>query len=257
MLYSVRMRAAQGGAHELGGRHISGAERLVGFNRVAEVTNDMLTRAFSHTRGRADFINVKVEAIENSCLKKAPLQPVHTITVPDAAAGREAAKAALVETGITPYAVEEGFNRLLCLPDSMRGAMLLCAQTGKRLDDTGIRGIRVSRMDIENERLFSAWLEKQGFHNVHVREALVLAAKVASTPGMIAELCWSDDPEYTTGYVASPQKGYFRVSHLKPLGSPIGGRIFFLRPETDPVAAANYLQNQPVLVTLPEGEEIE
>ncbi|MEN6565008.1 MAG: 6-carboxyhexanoate--CoA ligase [Veillonellales bacterium] len=257
MLYSVRMRAAQGGAHELGGRHISGAERLVTFNRVAEVTGDMLTRAFSHTRGRADFINVTVEAIENSCLKKAPLLPVHTITVPDAAAGRKAAKAALVETGVAPSAVEEGFNRLQSLPDSMRGAMLLCAETGKRLDDTGMRGIRVSRMDIENEPLFSVWLEKQGFHNVHVREALVLAAKVAAAPGMIAELCWSDDPEYTTGYVASPQKGYFRFSHLKPLGSPLGGRIFFLRPETVPTVAADYLQNQPVLITLPEGARIQ
>lgn len=254
MLYSVRMRAAQGGAHELGGRHISGAERLVGFSRVAEVTNDMLIRAFSHTRGRADFINVKVEAIENSCLQTAPLLPVHTITVPDAAAGREAAKKALMAAGVMPVAVREGFSRLLSLPDSMRGAMLLCGKTGQRLDDTGMRGIRVSRMDIENEPLFSTWLEKQGFRNIHVREALVLAAKVASAPGIIAELCWSDDPEYTTGYVASPEKGYFRVSHLKPLGSPLGGRIFFLRPEADPSLAADYLQNQPVLITLPEGE---
>ena len=28
-LYSVRMRAAQGGPHEKGGHHISGAERIV------------------------------------------------------------------------------------------------------------------------------------------------------------------------------------------------------------------------------------
>ena len=28
-LYSIRMRSAEGGAHEHGGRHISGAERIV------------------------------------------------------------------------------------------------------------------------------------------------------------------------------------------------------------------------------------
>lgn len=29
MLYSVKMRSAQGGPHEQGGRHISGAERIL------------------------------------------------------------------------------------------------------------------------------------------------------------------------------------------------------------------------------------
>lgn len=29
MLYSVRMRAAEGGSHEQGGKHISGAEKLI------------------------------------------------------------------------------------------------------------------------------------------------------------------------------------------------------------------------------------
>ncbi|MCX7781956.1 MAG: 6-carboxyhexanoate--CoA ligase, partial [Negativicutes bacterium] len=37
MLYTVRMRAAQGGAHESGGRHISGAERLAAAPQLAEL----------------------------------------------------------------------------------------------------------------------------------------------------------------------------------------------------------------------------
>ena len=61
MLYSLRMRSAQGGAHETGGRHISGAERIVSYDRVKEMTNRMLERAFSHTRGQADFINIIVD----------------------------------------------------------------------------------------------------------------------------------------------------------------------------------------------------
>ena len=33
--------------------------------------------------------------------------------------------------------------------------------------------------------------------------SIVLATKVSAHPATVAELCWSDDPEYITGYVAS------------------------------------------------------
>jgi len=82
-----------------------------------------------------------------------------------------------------------------------------------------------------------------------VREALVLASKVAAGSGIVAELCWSDDPEYTTGYVASGH-GYIRIPHCKPLGNTVGGRIFFVNPLADLSMLENYLQHQPVLVTL-------
>ena len=35
-----------------------------------------------------------------------------------------------------------------------------------------------------------------------MREALVLASKVQSAEGIVGELCWSDDPDDTIGYVA-------------------------------------------------------
>ena len=37
-LYSVRMRASQGGPHENGGHHISGAERIVTYNIIIHTT---------------------------------------------------------------------------------------------------------------------------------------------------------------------------------------------------------------------------
>jgi len=129
----------------------------------------------------------------------------------------------------------------------MGGAMLLCAVTGQRLDTTGSRGVRVSRMDIGNEQVFITQLAEGGINNTHVREALVLASKVAAAPGMVAELCWSDDPEYTTGYVASAG-GYIRIPHCKPLGSLLGGRVFFVQPATEVEGIIDYLQHQPVLV---------
>lgn len=255
MLYSVRMRAAQGGAHETGGRHISGAERLVRYDKVNEIANAMMLRAFTHSRGKADFINIKVEAIHENDVVQIPLLPVRTASVPNVALGRSAAKNSLIQTGVSPTAAEKGMAELLALKDSMRGAMLVCAKTGQRLDRRENRGIRVSRMDVSDDDGFTWWLKENDLSNVHVREALVLAAKVAFAPGMVAELCWSDDPDYTTGYVAS-KKEYIRFPHLKPYGSPVGGRVFFIEPDIDINGLLYYLEHQPALVTAPlkDGE---
>ena len=58
-----------------------------------------------------------------------------------------------------------------------------------------------------------------------MREALVLATKVQSCPGIVGELCWSDDPDYTVGYVAC-NGIYHRIPNMKEMGNPIGGRVF-------------------------------
>lgn len=250
MLYSVRMRAAQEAAHENGGRHISGAERLVSQEEVPKFVEDILERAFSHSRGRADFINITIETVDRQAVQRIKLLPITTVEVADVPGGRAAAKAALVAAGITAEAVEAGMEALLALEDSMRGAMLVCATDGRRLDGITERGVRVSRMDIDDSSRFAEWLATQGFSGPHIREAVVLASKVAACPGIIAELCWSDDPEYTTGYVASAG-GYVRFPKLKPYGSPQGGRVFFVKPGSDINGIVAYLETQPVLVTAP------
>ena len=244
------MRAAQGGAHENGGRHISGAERIVTFDMVKKTTDDMLERAFSHSRGQADFINIVVEKIENDQVQEVPLLSIHSKVGDSVAISHQTAQDALVKAGVTLEAAQAGMEALLSLTDSMGGAMLLCAVTGRRLDDTKTRGVRVSRMDIAQEDTFIAMLTDRGMNNTHVREALVLASKVASTPGMVAELCWSDDPEYTTGYVASAA-GYMRIPNCKPFGSSLGGRVFFVKPDIELDGTIEYLQHQPVSVILP------
>jgi 6-carboxyhexanoate--CoA ligase len=131
----------------------------------------------------------------------------------------------------------------------MRGAMLVDAVSGERLEPDRVRGVRVSRMDLTAaaERELRERLRKAGLDNPHVREALVLAAKVLGTPGMIAELCWSDDPDYTAGYVCSAERGYVRFPHLKPQGDPLGGRVFFLCPGLDPQALIDYLERSALL----------
>jgi len=244
------MRAAQGGAHENGGRHISGAERIVTFDMVKKTTDDMLERAFSHSRGQADFINIVVEKIENAQVQEVPLLSIHSKVGDSVAISHQTAQDALVKAGVTLEAAQAGMKALLSLTDSMGGAMLLCAITGRRLDNTKTRGVRVSRMDIAQEDTFIAMLTDRGMNNTHVREALVLASKVASTPGMVAELCWSDDPEYTTGYVASAA-GYMRIPNCKPFGSSLGGRVFFVKSDIELDSTIEYLQHQPVSVILP------
>ena len=44
MLYSVKMRSAQGGPHEQGGRHISGAERILSEEKIEQAIVAMLHR---------------------------------------------------------------------------------------------------------------------------------------------------------------------------------------------------------------------
>jgi 6-carboxyhexanoate--CoA ligase len=248
-VYSVRMRAAQGGRHEDGGRHISGAERVVSHEKIQETAASMLQRAFSHTRGQADFINIIVEKVEDCALEQVPLLSISAAEALTVEEGHFAAEQALIAAGVTPSAAKRGISTLLSLNDSMRGAMLLCAVTGERLDATDMRGVRVSRMDIEDEESFVKKLVVKNIHNTHVREALVLASKVAAGPGMVAELCWSDDPEYTTGYVASP-RGYIRIPHCKPFGNTVGGRVFFVNSVANLSMLEDYLQHQPVLVTI-------
>ena len=66
MLYSVKMRSAQGGPHEQGGRHISGAERILSEEKIEQAIVAMLHRAQKHQRGMADFISLKVEAVKTA-----------------------------------------------------------------------------------------------------------------------------------------------------------------------------------------------
>ena len=139
---------------------------------------------------------------------------------------------------ISKTAVHKAISMLKSLDRSMRGAMLVDAITGVRLD-TGNRGVRVSHMDSFDSHALG--------DNEHMREALVLASKVQSAHGIVGELCWSDDPDYTVGYVAC-NGVYHRLPNMKELGSNIGGRVFFIQSDIDSESVITYLESTPVLV---------
>lgn len=254
MLYSVRMRSAKDRPHEKGGKHISGAERLLEEQAVDEAVRQMIRRARMHTRGKADFISIKIERIDRNKVEEIPALAFLDLQAGDLADGRRFAKQQLLTCGISKQAVDKAFSLLLDLKDNMRGAALLEAETGERLDAFHMRGVRVSRMDVKDEAGFACWIKKQGFEGLHVREAAVLAAKVAAAPGVIAELCWSDDPQYLTGYVAA-QGVYHRITPLKSFGDERGGRVFFVRSGTELNKLVQYLQEQPVLVNWNLGKQ--
>ena len=124
----------------------------------------------------------------------------------------------------------------------MRGAMLYDVATGKRLEPDFERGVRATYMDA----LHSSVVDSK---KNHFNEAIVLATKVANAPGMVAELCISDDPEYVTGYVASKELGYVRIMKMKEMNDENGGRIFLFDSRKAKVEECiEYLQKKKVLV---------
>lgn len=313
MLYSIRMRAAEGGPHEQGGHHISGAERLVTKEELEQISSELVHRALTHSKGCADFIRITIDAIPDEAIHRIPCLTIadeqtdgHTGEVPttnhesaaqptdwktavpttdgkvaaqptngetaapttnhetDApttnheattpplplSSHRQAEALLTTHTAITPVAFRHAVSQLVSLPESMRGAMLVDMRTGQRLDPWGQRGVRVSRMSFADETAAITALNAAGYSGIHLEEALVLASKVLSAPGVVGELCISDDPDYTTGYV-SYGNTYHRLHHMKPVGSPLGGRLFFVDATADIAAIKNYLETTVTLVNPP------
>lgn len=248
-LFNIRMHASAKG------RHLSGAERLLEEPALVEAELvAMLQRALAHPRGRADSISLRVEEVASQRVASGRLLDLSGFMVERWQEGRTLAAQLLADAGVSGQAVTLAMAALTAgaAPDgsSMRGAMLVDACTGSRLEQDRYRGVRVSRMDIRSG--LRAELQRQlgvyGLDRPQVVEALILASKVSAAPEVIAELCWSDDPDYTAGYVASAA-GYQRISQLKPLGDERGGRAFFLRPVVSDLARlVDYLQKTPYLI---------
>ena len=216
------------------GQHLAGAERIVPQADVSEVTAALTARAMSASNGSPEEIHCSVEKIDPVSVRYKRLPDVSTYQVADWQEGRHAAINLLsnvgVQKSIACRAVELLANGAGPGDRVMRGAVIMDAKSGERLEADQARGVRVSRMDLSPEcrPALDAELASSGLDHHRVLEALVLAGKVLSAPGIVAELCWSDAPNYTTGYVADPQGGYQRISEMKLPGDPRGGRVFFV-----------------------------
>ncbi len=213
----------------------------------------MLQRALRHPRGQAEHINIKVEQVAPDDIQFGRLPDIYSNQVQSWQQGRELAAEMLTGYGVSRQAVELALHHLSigAAPggQSMRGAMLIDADSGERLESDSSRGVRASRMDLAaaTRRKLRKLLAAHGLDNPHVIEALTLAAKVLAAPGMIAELCWSDDPDYVAGYVCA-DGCYQRFNLLKPAGEERGGRAFFVRCHGRLPALIDWLQRQPFLI---------
>lgn len=232
--------------------HISGAEGLVEEPELKTMIQSHIDRALSHERGKPDLINISVEEIK-SPVKEITSLPVTLFPVNNVNEGKKTAKKVLKNIRIPDLCIEKAFTLLENGPSdgqSMRGAIVMDMQ-GRRLELDKKRGIRASRMDmtapasLQLEKALS--VRSMSGYFLHVKEALTVASKVASVRGSVAELCWSDDPDYTAGYVASKKLGYIRLPHLKNQGDNRGGRVFFV----DDVNLEDYIneiEKTPVLI---------
>lgn len=250
MKYSIRMRAAQGGPHENGGRHISGAERIVAKDELTSTASELIARALHHSKGEADFIRITVDAIPPETIHYIPCLHIDGTRSTTPAETHETAIRLLGTHGISEKAVRIALHTLLSRNTTMRGAMIINCETGERLDTLGDRGVRVSHMGFADPYEAANRLAAMGFTGDHINEALVLASKVLAAPGVVGELCISDDPDYVTGYV-SYGATYHRLSPIKEAGNPFGGRLFFVKPGTDLAALRHYLEQETLLVDSP------
>ena len=233
-MFSVKMRASRDGVHT------SGAERIVQAAAIPKLAATLAERALSHAKGAPDFINVKVERVMASPLRlKALAVTTHRAETPGE--GWAIARRLLAADGISRI---DEIIPLFRETYGMRGAMLLDADTLERLEPDPVRGVRATFMDEASDATRSVSPVKD-----HYAEAVVLATKVANAPGIVGEICMSDDPDYVTGYVATRRVGYARITCLKRLGDPAGGRIFLYRGPREKVGETiDFIQHRCVLV---------
>ena len=226
-MYSIKMRCSKGGPHEDGGKHISGAERILREDEVEQELINVYRRAITHERGKPDFINFKIEEIDEDDIIYKKRLNINQHHVNSKEEGLNLAKELLKENSVSEESAQKGIQSLLNLNESMHGAMLIDKDTGERIDNKGHKGVRVTGMASSDITRYKESLKKDGREGLHLEEALILASKIASCKGIAAELCWSDDPSYVIGYVGT-KENYERIPILKDEGNPIGGRVFFV-----------------------------
>jgi len=248
-LYSIRMRASNG-TH-----HISGAERIVSSDNITSTVQELITRA-GKSNVVPEHIEVKIDALGVLPFRLLTSLDLVTLNAPDTCTGHAVASNLLHQCGVSQKAIKEAIHLLsngaASSGGNMRGAIIMDAQSAERLEPDQERGVRASRFDWSEDAfaIINQKLSDLGLTHFRTHEALALATKVAHAPGMIGELCWSDDPDYTAGYVSSLKTGYVRFRVLKENGVPRGGRVFFVdRTKLNMDALIHYLQIEPVLIT--------
>lgn len=230
--------------------HISGAEGLYHLPEIDGATRDYFTRAMTHPKGMPDRVLITIERVRQRP-RVVPMLHISTVNCISCRDAVPIISELLSASGVSPRALKKGIG-VVTAKRVMRGAALMSCASAIRMEPDRRRGVRVSRlgMDKDSERYLARKLARSGINTLTVREAVILASKVAACRDVVAELCISDDPDYTTGYISTRRLGYVRVPNIKKRGSPHGGRVFFVREGTDIAQIVRYLEETPVIVSL-------
>lgn len=220
-----------------GNLHIGGAESIVDEEDLLNIINGLASRGLNHSRGQADFVNIKINKVREEDIINIGALKTRTIEVDTKEEGIVVMEELLNSIGIeNPQRVID----LLINTKNMRGAIILNVLTLERMEYDLDKGVRVTNMDFLN-RVDIA-------NKNHFKEALCLASKTLNAKAIIGEVCISDDPDYVTGYLANKEE-YIRITKLKEKGDLNGGRIFLYDPRLDTIEnTIDYLENQLVIV---------
>lgn len=254
-LFNIKMRASKWDIKRSRSIHISGAERIADKNSLEIIVKKLVNRAISHEKGEVESINISIDKIDKEKIRYIPCVDIRTIESKSLSEGRNHIIELLEKVDIGYERAIEVLN-ILDSNNDMRGAILLDISNMNRLEYDKERGIRATGMDWQSsiKASIKEKLETQNLNNSHVREALVLASKVIYPNGVLAEICISDDPNYTTGYVNIKNERYFRITNLKKIGSHKGGRIILFDSRYGEIEEyINFLENSLTIVnTIPD-----
>src|SRR5208337_97477 len=145
-MWNVRVRASRktGGGSDL---HISGAEGIYDSTELAETVTACIKRVLEHPRGAPDTIILTIEEVSQKPAD-VPLLRVKTLRCASPYRAHNIISEILVSMGIARRAATVALKVLTSLR-VMRGASLITAKTGHRIEPDKERGIRVSRLGME------------------------------------------------------------------------------------------------------------
>jgi 6-carboxyhexanoate--CoA ligase len=231
-----------------GDRHISGAEGIYSEERINDIVSNYMQRAFDHSKGCPNSLSIRVSRLNGD--------PIYSSLLNMMTLGNESVRGAqnliwelLCSLGTSQQSIRQAMH-IVYGDNVMRGASIIKLSSPERMEPDKGRGIRVTGIGITEEAHaeLSRELAKFNLDTGIVREAVILASKVACHGDIVAELCISDNPDYTTGYVASSALGYIRIPNIKEMGSDAGGRVFFVRPDAHIHNLIEYLEKTPVMI---------
>ncbi|BAM06675.1 6-carboxyhexanoate--CoA ligase [Leptospirillum ferrooxidans] len=243
--FNIRMRAS------LNGKHCSGGEEIL----LERNLEEGISRLFKRGLGSAPHhlkndltISIRVDGVAPEHLQRSQLLPVRQLHSESEETTRSFIRSFLLfSLGKISVDQEKSTQKILDCIDSLLkptanplwGAILL-SPSGEKIPvpEEGVRTTHIG-MEWKTKEELEASAESNGISGRRFPEALMLASKVVAQPLIHLELCISDDPTYTTGYIAAKDIAYIRLPHMKKAGMTGGGRIYLLNriPDDDELTA--------------------